>query len=171
VTNSQSTLASPVPSTRRAVAGLALAFAVCLGVGAVGGLATSSSVSTWYQELARPSWTPPGWLFGPVWLTLYAMMAVAVWEVWRSRGSPRRALTFFGIQLGLNLAWSFLFFGLRSPGLGLIDILLLIAFIAATILAFRRHRPRAALLLAPYLAWTSFAAALNATIWWMNRGG
>ncbi len=157
-------------STRRAAAGLVVALALCFGVSAAGGLATSSSVGTWYQELARPWWTPPGWVFGPVWLTLYTMMAVAVWDVWRSPGATRTALALFGIQLALNLAWSFLFFGLRSPGLGLVGIVLLIGVLASTIREFRRKRPRAALLLVPYLLWTSFAAVLNATIWWMNRG-
>ena len=149
---------------------LVVALAVCFGASAIGGLFTSASVGTWYQTLERPSWTPPGWLFGPVWLTLYAMMAVAAWDVWRSHGATRRALALFGAQLAVNVAWSGLFFGLRSPALALVDIVLLDALIVATVVAFWRHRPRAGGLLIPYLLWTSFATCLNAAIWWLNRG-
>jgi len=165
VPHSQTIYAAP----KRLWIGLAAALAACFGVSIIGGLLTSTSVGTWYQAIERPSWNPPGWLFGPVWLTLYAMMAVAVWDVWRSPRSSSRALTLFGIQLGLNLAWSAVFFGLRSPGLALIEITLLIFFIAATTREFWRIRKRAALLMIPYLLWTSFASALNATIWWLNR--
>jgi tryptophan-rich sensory protein len=150
---------------------LAVALAACFGVSVVGGLVTSTSVGNWYQTINRPSWNPPGWVFGPVWTTLYALMAVAVWDVWRSPGPARRAITLFAIQLALNLGWSILFFGLKSPGLALVGIVVLIVFIVATILEFWRQKRRASVLLFPYLAWTSFAAVLNGTIWWMNRGG
>ena len=159
-----------VTSRRHSVAGLAVAIVICLGVSAVGGLVTSTSVGSWYQTLDRPSWNPPGWVFGPVWLTLYTMMAVAVWDVWRSPGRTRRAVALFAVQLALNLGWSVLFFGLRSPGLALVEIVLLFAFIVATTLEFKRHRPRAAGLMLPYLVWTGFASVLNAAIWWLNRG-
>lgn len=150
--------------------GLVVAVAVCLGASAIGGLFTSASVGSWYPTLAKPSWTPPGWLFGPVWITLYTAMAVAAWDVWRSPGPTRRALALFGLQLAVNVAWSGLFFGLRSPALALIDIVVLVALIAATMVAFWSHRRRAGALLIPYLLWTSFAMCLNAAIWWANRG-
>jgi translocator protein len=139
----------------------------CLAVAGLAGFATAQSVVEWYPTLAKPSWTPPSWLFGPVWTVLYVLMGVAAWLVW-SKGQARNALLLFGAQLLLNLAWSFLFFGARSPGLGLIDIVALWLAIAATIFAFAQRTRTAALLLAPYLAWVSFAMALNAKIFLLN---
>lgn len=141
--------------------------ALTLCVGALGGFATAQSVAEWYPTLVKPSWTPPPWLFAPVWTTLYIMMAVAAWLVWL-KGNARGALALFAGQLLLNLAWSFLFFGARSPGLGLIDIVLLWLMIAATIFAFSLKSRAAALLLVPYLAWVSFATALNLSVWMLN---
>jgi tryptophan-rich sensory protein len=149
------------------LAGFLAAVAV---VAAVGGAATASSVGTWYPALAKPAWTPPSWLFGPVWTALYAAMAVAGWAVWRARGwrQGRGPLVLFALQLLLNAAWSGLFFGLRAPGLALLGIALLWGAILATLVAFWRVRPLAGALLVPYLAWVSFAAALNAAIWRLN---
>lgn len=156
-------------SAKRVWAGLGVALALCFSVSALGGLLTASSVENWYLTLEKPAWTPPGWVFGPVWFLLYTLMAVAAWEVWRSSDQAGRALGLFGAQLALNLGWSASFFGLRRPGLALLDIALLLIFIVATMIAFWRIRRRAAWLLAPYLLWTSFAAVLNAAIWWENR--
>ena len=145
---------------------------VCELAGLLGGLATAPAIPTWYAGLTKPSWTPPGWLFGPVWTALYALMGVAAARVWlRRRSTPaaRRSLGLFGIQLVLNAAWSFLFFGLHSPVLGLADIVVLWAAIAALVAWWWRLERPAALLLLPYLGWVSFAAALNAAIWGMNR--
>ena len=158
---------------RRPVAsalGLAVSLALSLGAGLVGGLATASSVKSWYPSLAKPAWTPPDWLFGPVWTLLYLMMGLAAWLVWRQAeaGRARRPLLLYALQLLLNTCWSLLFFGLRSPGLALLEILLLWLAIAATLWAFARVRGWAAALLAPYLAWVSFAVALNFAIWRMN---
>ena len=152
------------------ILGLVAAQALSLGAGLIGGLATASSVTTWYPALAKPAWTPPGWLFGPVWTLLYVMMGIAAWLVWHraEEGRARCPLLLFVLQLLLNACWSFLFFGLRSPGLALVDIALLWFAIAATLWAFARVQGWAALLLAPYLAWVSFAAALNLAIWRMN---
>ena len=155
-------------SRRRSAYGLLVALLCCFGTSAVGGLLTATSVSGWYLQLSRPSWNPPGWLFGPVWTTLYAMMAVSVWLVWRASDKPERAITVFAIQLGLNLLWSALFFGLRSPGLALLEILLLLGMIVLTIVEFARWHRLAAALLVPYLLWTSFATALNGAIYWLN---
>lgn len=124
----------------------------------------------WYAALAKPSWNPPGWVFGPVWTTLYAMMAVAAWRVWRRGGfaAQRRALGLFLVQLTLNAAWSPLFFGLKRPDLAFAEILVLALFIVLTIRAFRAVDCPAAGLLVPYLAWVCFAAVLNGTLWRLN---
>lgn len=146
---------------------LAGLIAICLGVAALGGLATASSVAEWYPTLNKPSWNPPSWVFGPVWTTLYIMMAVAAWLVWK-RGNSGPAMILFFAQLALNLAWSFLFFGARSPWLGLVDIAMLwLALLATVIVFFKRDRLAGALML-PYLAWVSFASFLNFTIWRLN---
>jgi len=124
----------------------------------------------WYLALDKPDWHPPSWVFGPVWSTLYVMMAVAAWLVWRRGGfaGQRRALGLFLVQLALNAAWSPLFFGLKRPDIAFAEILLLWLAIAFTLHAFWRvHRP-AAWLLVPYIAWVSFAAFLNGTLWRLN---
>ena len=124
----------------------------------------------WYLTLKKPSWNPPGWIFGPVWTALYTMMAVAAWLVWRRGGfaAQRRPLALFLTQLGLNAAWTPLFFGLRRPGIAFIEIVLLWLAIAATLAFFRPVSHVAAWLLAPYLAWVSFAAMLNFALWRLN---
>lgn len=124
----------------------------------------------WYAALNKPAWNPPGWIFGPVWTALYVMMAVAAWLVWRRGGfaAQRRPLGWFLAQLVLNALWTPLFFGLRQPGWAFAEILLLWLAILATLLAFRSVSRAAAWLLVPYLAWVSFAAVLNGTIWRLN---
>ncbi len=124
----------------------------------------------WYLTLKKPSWNPPGWIFGPVWTALYTMMAVAAWLVWRRGGfaAQRLPLALFLTQLGLNAAWTPLFFGLRRPGIAFIEIVLLWLAIAATLASFRPVSRVAAWLLAPYLAWVSFAAMLNFALWRLN---
>ena len=157
------------PVTRREILALATSLAVCFAAAAVGSVATASSVGSWYRTLVKPPWTPPDWVFGPVWTLLYAAMGVAAWLVWRSTTAVReRALTLFGVQLGLNVAWSWLFFGLRRIDLALVDIAALWVAIALTIRAFARARSAAAWLLVPYLAWVSFAAVLNAALLQLN---
>ena len=126
----------------------------------------------WYASLKKPSWNPPGWIFGPVWTALYTMMAVAAWLIWR-RGcwaAQRRPLTLFLVQLALNAAWTPLFFGWHRPRLAFADIVLLWLAILATLVAFRPVSRAAAWLLAPYLAWVSFATVLNLTLWRLNTG-
>lgn len=140
----------------------------CYLVAFFGSLATTSSVGTWYAALERPSWAPPNWLFAPVWTALYAMMAVAAWRVWVRAGWGHE-MGLFGAQLTLNLAWSMLFFGGRSPIAGLVDIVALWLLIAATLQAFWRRSVLAGWLMVPYLVWVSFAASLNYAIWRLNR--
>lgn len=121
----------------------------------------------WYASLAKPSWTPPNWLFGPVWTVLYIAMAVAAWRVWNvGRAGP--ALALYIIQLTLNAAWSWLFFGLRRPDLAGVEIIVLWTTILATAVAFFRRDAVAGWLLMPYLGWVGFAAVLNLTLWWRN---
>lgn len=150
---------------------LAVWLAVTFAAGAYGALSTIENVRTWYPTLAKPAWTPPSWVFGPVWNVLYLLMAVAAWLVWceAPRRDVRRPLALFLGQLTLNAAWSLLFFGWRRPGLAFGEIVLLLATILLTVAAFHRARPLAAWLMAPYLAWVSFATALNGAIWWLNR--
>ncbi len=149
---------------------LILSLAICLGVGGLGAIVTGKSVGTWYPTLRKPPGTPPSWVFGPVWTTLYVLMAVSVWLVWREYGWGARAalLIFFG-QLALNLAWSGIFFGARLPGPALLEIVLLWLAIAFTIFVFSRLTLWAAWLLVPYLLWVTYAMYLNFGIWRLNR--
>jgi tryptophan-rich sensory protein len=145
-------------------------FSLCLAASGIGGLA-SANAGSFYAELVRPTWAPPGWLFGPVWSVLFLAMAVAAWLVWRvpQASKPRSvALRLFVIQLVANALWSWLFFAWRLGGVAFAEVLVLWLLIASTLLAFWRVRPVAALLLVPYLAWVSFAAALNYSLWQLN---
>ena len=146
---------------------LVLFLIVVFSVSVIGGLFTASSVGTWYEGLARPSWRPPNWLFGPVWTLLYAMMAVSAWLVWKKAGFGP-ALLMFAVQLLINGIWSPVFFGAQSLGGGLVVIVALWFAIVGTIAMFWPVSLAAALLLLPYLAWVSFATVLNAAIWRMN---
>jgi benzodiazapine receptor len=125
----------------------------------------------WYERLAKPAWRPPNWLFAPVWSLLYLMIAVSGWLVWREAGvsGAAGALAIYALQLGLNAAWTPVFFGLHRIGLGFATICLLWLGIVATIVAFYPVSAPAALLLLPYLAWVTFAAALNYAIWRVNQ--
>jgi tryptophan-rich sensory protein len=140
---------------------------LCFAAAAFGGLFMPGE---WYASLKKPSWNPPGWVFGPVWTALYTMMAVSAWLAWKRGGwsAQRWGLTLFLVQLALNAAWTPLFFGLRQPGWAFAEIVLLWLAIAATLAAFRPVNRAAAGLLAPYLAWVSFTAVLNFTLWRWN---
>lgn len=159
------------PRRRRDLPAALISVAVALAAGGVGALATIPSIPTWYAGLAKPSFNPPNAVFGPVWTTLYVLMALAAWRVWRSGVSDRRAgpaLALYAAQLGLNVAWSVIFFGLHKPGLALGEVALLLAAILATAAAFWRLDRLAGLLMAPYVAWVAFASALNFAIWRLN---
>lgn len=124
----------------------------------------------WFRGLTRPPLNPPNWVFGPVWTTLYLLMAVSLWLVWRTPQSPARrlALSWFGGQLLLNAAWSWLFFGCHALGLAFLELLLLAVVLTVAIRAMRRVSPLAAALQGPYLAWVTFAGYLNLGYWWLN---
>jgi tryptophan-rich sensory protein len=124
----------------------------------------------WYASLAKPAWTPPSAVFGPVWTTLYVLMGVAVWLVWRKAGFSGApvALGLFVAQLVLNALWSYLFFGLHRPDVAFFEIVVLWIVILSTTIAFWRVRPAAGALLLPYLCWVGFASGLNLQLWRLN---
>ena len=155
---------------RRDVVGLMAFLLACFVVSGIGGLVTASSVGGWYATLDKPAFNPPDWVFAPVWTILYALMAIAAWRVWRTPGSidRRRALIAFGVQLGLNLLWSILFFGLQLIGLALLEIALLLLAIAVCAVRFWRIERLAGWLLVPYLLWVAFATMLNLSLWLLN---
>jgi len=151
---------------------LIISVLICQAAGFIGSLFTRPALSTWYAELIKPRITPSDRVFGPIWISLYILMGVAAFLVWR-RGFHhqvvKRALAIFGVQLVLNALWPFLFFGLRSPLAGLIGISILGIAIIFTIRSFLGVSRTAGLLLIPYFLWVSFATGLNLSIWWLNR--
>jgi translocator protein len=143
---------------------------LCLAVSGVGGAITATSVDTWYQTLEKPPFNPPDWVFAPVWTALYILMGIAAWRVWQSRSieNTRKALSIFGLQLGLNLTWSFLFFGLQRIDLALLEIFILLVTIVFNTIVFWRIDRLAGLMFMPYVLWVSYATVLNASIWLLN---
>ena|SRR5215208_4394196 len=147
---------------------------LCEAAGAAGSIYTYNSVRDWYPTLEKPSFTPPSWVFAPVWTLLYALMGLSLYLASERREEEDEGLwqaskALFGTQLVLNVLWSYVFFGRRSPGWALVEILFLWAAIVATTLTFLRISKTAGLLLLPYLLWTSFAVILNRSIWHLNR--
>ena len=157
--------------TRRSVSsqviGLAGWLLAAFAAGAVGAIASANAAS-FYAQLHTPSWAPPASVFGPVWTALYALMGIAAWLVWRSPCPKRVALTLFAAQLAANALWSWLFFAWHQGALATAEVLILLALILATIVAFRRVSALAALLLVPYLLWVAFASALTWALWHSN---
>jgi tryptophan-rich sensory protein len=153
-------------ATRSALA-LAAWLALVFTAAAMGGFFLPGD---WYAGLQKPAWNPPNWIFGPVWTALYMIMAVAAWLVWKRGGfaGQRVALSLFLIQLLFNALWSPLFFGLRHPALAFVDILLLWLALLGTVITFWKALPLAGALLVPYLAWVTFASALNFALWRLN---
>lgn len=145
---------------------LILSIALCEGAGIIGSFFTFQSVSTWYPTLIKPVFNPPAFIFGPVWTTLYLLMGVSLYLVW---GKKKTKLKWFWKQLLLNVLWSVAFFGLKSPILGLLIIILLEISIILTIKSFSRVNKTATYLLYPYIAWVSFATILNLSIVILNR--
>lgn len=149
---------------------LAISIVLCQLTGFLGSLFTAPAIPTWYKTLKKPFFSPPNWIFSPVWISLFILMGISLFMVWRKQDHPRFKITliFFLIQLIFNILWSVAFFGLRSPLLGLIDIVLLWLAILLTIQYCFRISRMAGLLLLPYILWVSFAVALNFSIWILN---
>jgi len=166
-------MTQPMPC-RRFGRELVLALIAVIAVGAasmLGQLATYPNLAPWYANLAKPWFTPPSWVFGPVWTALYALMAFALWRVLRAPdhvAGRRLAIVLFGLQLVLNAAWSWMFFGANSPLLGMINIVPQLLIILATIAAFARVDRAAAWCLVPLAVWVAYASVLNAAIWQLN---
>lgn len=156
-------------SRRKQLAGLVGWFVAVFIVAALGA-AASVQATAFYGQLIQPDWAPPAWVFGPAWTSLFVLMAVAAWLVWRVDGfqTGGSALTLFLVQLCFNALWSWLFFAWHLGALAFVDVLVLWVLITATILLFWRISALAGLLLVPYLLWVSFAAALNFTVWQLN---
>lgn len=165
--NNMNTTNTSAPSKTYSILALVIFLLITFAAAAVGGLFMPGE---WYAELTKPSWNPPNWVFGPVWTTLYIMIATAGWLYWRtpSAASKLRGYGVYGLQLILNAAWTALFFGLHDPLLALIDISLLIVMIISTIMLFKSVNRVSAWLLVPYLTWVSYATSLNAAIWVLN---
>jgi tryptophan-rich sensory protein len=158
------------PRPTKDLLGLFVFIVLCLAVSGIGGAITATSVDTWYQALEKPPFNPPDWVFAPVWTTLYIFMAIAAWRVWRRRWieATSQAFSVFALQLGLNLAWSFLFFGLQRIELALAEIVILLVAIIANMVLFWRVDRLAGLLFVPYAAWVAYAVLLNASLWFLN---
>lgn len=152
---------------------IATVVTTCMIVGYLSGMVTRDSILTWYPSLVKPIFNPPNWVFAPVWSLLYVMMGVSGGLIWTKLETDeiavKAAFKLFVGQLALNAFWSYLFFGLHNPLLALIEILLLWLLIYETYTKFKVIDKVAGRLLLPYLAWVSFAALLNASIWWLNK--
>jgi tryptophan-rich sensory protein len=158
--------------TKRDILKLVVSIVICEGAGGIGAIFTTPAISTWYAGLQKPFFTPPNSVFAPVWLTLYLLMAIAAFLIWRkglNTQSAKPALILFLVQLALNVLWSVVFFGLKSPLGGVILILLLWIAILLTIIRFFKISPPAGGLLIPYIVWVSIAANLNVWVWILNR--
>jgi benzodiazapine receptor len=145
---------------------------VCQAAGFAGSFFTAPAIPAWYDGLVKPSFTPPDMIFAPVWTALFLLMGIALFLVWRigfDDRRVRRGLALFGVQLALNVSWSIAFFGFRSPLAGLLVIAALWAAILATLVCFFRISRTAGVLLIPYIAWVSFAAVLNVSLYMLNR--
>jgi len=151
---------------------LILSIFICQLAGIIGSIFTTPQISTWYASLKKPPFSPPNWLFGPVWISLFVLMGISLFLIWRKGISTpfvKEGLIIFGIQLVFNVLWSVAFFGLRSPISGLIVIIILWITILLTIIQFSKLSEIAALLLIPYIAWVSFAGVLNLSLFLLNR--
>jgi translocator protein len=150
---------------------LVIAILIAQAAGLIGSLFTTPRIPTWYADLIKPDFTPPGWVFGPAWVALYTLMGIASLRIWQRRHTPgpaRSALVLYGVQLFFNVLWSVLFFGMRNPGLALIEIVVLWGMILWMMALFYRIDRYAAYLLIPYAVWVAFAAVLNFSIWRLN---
>ena len=158
----------PMDTKRRDRLALFAFLIVTLAAGAIASLFTEPGVSEWYPSLAQPVFSPPAWIFAPVWTALYLLMGYAAWRVWRVSGLRNIAMALYALQLALNFIWPVIFFGQHKIEAAFIEILILLAAILMTTIAFWRRERLAGLLLLPYLGWVGFAAALNEAVWRLN---
>jgi benzodiazapine receptor len=155
----------------RNIVKLVVSIVACQAAGAIGSLATTPNIPTWYAAIEKPAFTPPSWLFAPAWITLYILMAIAAFLVWRkgfAHEGVKCALIVFLVQLVLNALWSLVFFGLQSPLYGMVVILALWIAILLTIIKLFKLSTAAGWLMLPYILWVSFASVLNISIWVLN---
>lgn len=151
---------------------LVICIIICEGTGIISGLLTNTQNNIWYNAIIKPSWNPPGYIFGPVWTVLYLLMAISLWIIWKSDALENQkmlACVLFAAQLFLNFWWTILFFQFHSPVIAFAEILVMIVFILFTIIRFSKISKTAAWLLVPYISWVSFAAILNYTLWDLNK--
>lgn len=145
---------------------------ICEGAGSLGAIFNAGSIDTWYQTLQKPYFNPPNWLFAPAWTTLFFLMGIALYYIWinyqKKKHQVQIAIGFFVIQFILNVLWSLFFFGFRDPALALTEIIVLWIFILVMFVKFYHVDKRAGYYLIPYLAWVTFAAVLNFSIWYLN---
>ena len=150
---------------------LLIAVLICELTGIASGLLSGSGMDEWFDNLYKPTWNPPSYLFGPVWIGLYLLMGVSFWLIWKSNAplpQKNNAMIIFGLQLGLSFFWSILFFRFHSPALALANVVLMLIFIFITMISFAPLSRLASWLLVPYILWVCFASVLNLTIWSMN---
>ena len=151
---------------------LAICIFISQATGIISGLLTNTQNNTWYDTIVKPSWNPPGYLFGPVWTILYLMMAISLWIIWKSNAQETekfQACLLFASQLFLNFWWTILFFKFQSPLCAFVEILVMICLIVITIYKFSAISKTAAWLLVPYISWVCFATILNYKLWVLNK--
>jgi len=155
---------------KKSILPLLISILIVFSFGFIGSFFTTSSITNWYAFINKPLFSPPNWIFGPVWTLLYILMGVSAFLIWQKRDNlkTKPALIFYGIQLILNALWSIIFFGMHNPGLALLEIVILWLFILITLIKFYKINKTAGLLFIPYLAWVSFASILNYAIWMLN---
>jgi len=143
---------------------------ITLFAGFIGSFFTTPSIASWYAFINKPSFSPPNWLFAPVWSLLYILMGIAAFLIWQKRDNlkTKPALMFYGIQLILNTLWSIIFFGMHNPGLAFLEIIILWSFILITLIKFYKINKTSGILFIPYLIWVSFASILNFAVWMLN---
>ena len=155
---------------KKSILPLLISILITLSAGFIGSFFTTSSITTWYAFINKPFFSPPNWLFAPVWTLLYILMGISAFLIWKKRDNlkTKQAFIFYGIQLILNALWSIIFFGMHNPGLALLEIIILWLFILITLIKFYKINKIAGLLFIPYLLWVSFASILNYAIWMLN---
>jgi tryptophan-rich sensory protein len=148
---------------------LLICIIVCQAAGGIGAIFTMPAISGWYRSLQKPFFNPPDWIFSPVWIFLFLLMGISLYLVWdRGARENKKSIFIFGVQLVLNIFWSIIFFGLKSPGFAFLEIIILWLAILATIISFYKISKTAGLLLIPYILWVSFALILNLFLWRLN---